>query len=394
MSRVLLYECFSGIAGDMNLGALIDLGVPESHVRTELSKLGLDDAFTLSVSRGKKSGIAGTQVTVDCARSDSHRHLPTISGIIESSSLQNSIKRRSIDTFTRLAEAEAHIHDIEINEVHFHEVGATDAIVDIVGAAICLEYLKPERIYSGAVELGSGMVKCEHGIMPVPAPATAELLRDRPTTRGRIRGEATTPTGAAILTSSVDSFDTIPKAHIEKIGYGLGHKDFDVPNVLRVSLAALETQNESVTNLEIECNIDDMSAEAFEPLFDRLFELGALDVFLSQIVMKKSRPGTRLSVLAKPSQVDNILEAIFHGSTTLGVRIHEVTKRVLPRELLQVPTSVGNVQVKVSTLPGGSKRWKTEHDDINRLAVETGKPYPEVKERIDSEVRSWFESRK
>ena len=393
MSRVLLYECFSGIAGDMNLGALIDLGVPESHVREELSKLGLNAEFTLNVSSGKKSGIAGTQAIVECVQTGSHRHLPTIRSIIDSSSLDESTKQLSIETFTRLAQAEAHIHGIGIDEVHFHEVGATDAIVDIVGAAICLEYLNPERIYSTAVELGSGMVKCEHGLMPVPAPATAELLKDRPTTRGRIRGEATTPTGAAILATHVDSFDAIPEVRIENIGYGLGQKDFEIPNVLRVSLAETENQLASVSNVEIACNIDDMSAEAFEPLFDKLFGLGALDVFLSPIVMKKSRPGTRLSVLAKPPDLQVILDAIFHGSTTLGVRIHEVTKRVLPREFLRVPTSFGNVEVKVSTLPGGSERWKTEHDDIKRLALETGKSYPETKESVDSEVRIWFESR-
>ena len=393
MSRVLLYECFSGIAGDMNLGALMDVGMPEDHLRTQLSKLGLNDEFSLKVHRAKKFGIAGTLATVECEQSHSHRHLPTIRDMIDRSKLDAAIKRRAIDTFTRLAVAEAHIHDIGVNEVHFHEVGATDAIVDIVGAAIGLEYLKPDAVYSAPVELGSGMVRCEHGLMPVPAPATAELLKDRPTTRGRVDGEATTPTGAAILTSCVDSFDSVPQLHVKRIGYGLGQKDFAIPNALRLSLAETSAEIQTATNVEIECNIDDMSAEAFEPLFDSLFSLGALDVFLSPIVMKKSRPGTRLTVLVSPEKLDAVTNAIFEGTTTLGMRCHDVSKRMLPREFVNVETAFGDVKVKLSTLPDGSKRWKTEHDDISRFSRESGKPYPLVKERVDAQVREWLESR-
>lgn len=385
--RVLLYECFSGIAGDMNLGALIDLGVPENHLRESLAHLELCDQFKLIVSRSEKCGIAGTLASVKCEQSNAHRHLKDIRGLIESSALTSSVKSTSIQVFERLAEAEGKVHDISPNKVHFHEVGAVDAIVDIVGAAIGLDYLKPDHVACGPVELGSGMVKCEHGNFPVPAPATAELLVGKPTTRGRVSGEATTPTGAAILATIVDSFQYPTDFRVESLGYGLGHKDFETPNAVRLSLGNVDSPLENETNVEIECNIDDMSPEAFGPLYDRLFDAGALDVFITPIHMKKSRPAHRLSVLANSTTAQQLIELVLQSTTSLGVRTHAVAKYMLPREHRLLQTRFGAVNVKVGTLPDGSKRWKVEHDDVQTIAVKQQLDYLAARTQIDEDIR-------
>ncbi len=384
--QVLLYECFSGIAGDMNLGALIDVGVPESHLRQELSLLNLDDEYELVVSKASKQGIFGTNVNVSCRPTHRHRNLPHIQSLIKNSDLPDAVEATSLTVFQNLAEAEAKIHGITPEEVHFHEVGATDAIVDVVGAAICLNYLKPDSVACGPVELGSGTVKCEHGVMPVPAPATAELLKNRPTTRGRVRGEATTPTGAAILSGIVDSFEMPIDFCVARIGYGIGQKDFEVPNVLRVSIGEAQSSLERETNIEIECNIDDMSAEALGAAVDRLFRVGALDVFVTPIVMKKSRPAHRLSVLCRQLDESSIVEAVLQETTTLGVRTHRVNKHMIPRRVEQVTTRFGIVNVKLGTLPDGSTRWKVEHDDIQAIATDKELPYLQVRSQVNDDV--------
>lgn len=386
--QLLLYECFSGIAGDMNLGALIDVGVPEEHLRSELSRLNLDEEYELSVSRGIKQGISGTRAHVSCRPSDVHRHFPEIRRMIESSDLSNAVATRSVRIFEDLADAEARVHNISRDEVHFHEVGAVDAIVDIVGASICLEYLNPDTVVCGPVELGSGMVKCEHGLMPVPAPATAELLLNRPTTRGRVDGEATTPTGAAILSATVDSFEIPNNLSVKQIGYGLGQKDFNVPNVLRVSLADVDTELVYESNVEIECNIDDMTPEAIGPLFEQLLDEGALDVFVTPILMKKSRPAHRITILARQDQAKHLIDSVLRGTTTLGVRTHSVTKHMVPREFRSVQTRFGKVRVKIAILSQSDSKWKVEHEDLAKLAREHGLQYLKVKEQVDEDVRA------
>ena len=385
--QLLLYECFSGIAGDMNLGALIDVGVPEEHLRSELSRLNLEGEYQLSISGGSKHGISGTNASVSCRPSNAHRHFPDIRKMIESSDLSESIANRSVRIFEHLAEAEAKVHNISRDEVHFHEVGAVDAIVDIVGASICLEYLRPEAVACGPVELGSGMVRCEHGLMPVPAPATAELLLDRPTTRGRVDGEATTPTGAAILSATVDTFEVPTNLRVKRIGYGLGQKDFDVPNVLRVSLAEVDSELAYESNVEIECNIDDMTPEAIAPLFEQLLDEGALDVFVTPILMKKSRPAHRITILARQDQAKHLIDSMLRGTTTLGVRTHSVTKHMVPREIRNVQTRYGSVRVKIATLSSSETKWKVEYEDLAKLAREKGLRYFTVKEQVEKDVR-------
>lgn len=391
-SRTLYYECFSGISGDMNLGALIDLGVPLDYLRAELARLELAGEFRLAAAPDRKMGITGTRATVELEPDipRPHRHLADIRGIIDRAGFAPQVAGRAIGTFTALAEAEAAVHGIGIDEVHFHEVGATDAIVDIVGAALGAAWLDVDDVRAGAVEVGGGMVRCAHGPMPVPAPATARLLLGAPCTYGRVDGEATTPTGAAILKHSVSEYAPPPAFVPERVGYGIGQKDFAVPNVLRITLgrasAGASAGLEEETNVLIECNIDDMSPEAFTPLVDALFAAGARDVYLTPIVMKKSRPGTKLSALVDDAALDAVTERLFNASTTIGLRQHSVVKRMLPRRERTVATSLGDVRVKVVALPDGRTRWKSEHDDIAALAAGRGEDYLAVKARVDREI--------
>lgn len=384
MPKALLYECFSGMAGDMHLGAMLDLGVPKDHVLAQLGRLELDHEFSIQTEPRKKMGIAGTSVTVELTNVHEHaRNLPQINGLISSSSLPAATKSRATSMFGLLAEAEAKVHDIPVEKVHFHEVGAVDAIVDISAAAIALEYLNVQDVYCSGVELGSGMVKCAHGLMPVPAPATALLLEGRPTTRGHVDGEATTPTGATILRHAVNHWENPASFVASKTAYGVGHKDFKRPNVVRVSLGEVRTTLDTETNVCIECNIDDMSPEAYEPLTARLFDLGAKDVFFTPIVMKKSRPGTKVSILVSVDLEPVVIDCVLAHSTTIGLRKWPVSKVMLPREMRRISTALGDVQVKIASLPDGSRRWKVEHDDILRISQEKSMSYLAVHAEVD-----------
>ena len=392
-SRALYYDCFSGISGDMHLGALLDIGVPAEHLTTELNRLELADEFTLQVKSASKMGIAGTRANVELHpdAKTPHRHLSDIQQIIDHAQYDAAVRDRALDMFREIAVAEAKIHGTTIDAVHFHEVGATDSIVDIVGAAIGLEFLDVDTLLCNEVELGGGMVTCAHGVFPVPAPATAEILKDVPCRYGGVDSEATTPTGAAILKANVDHFGPPDGFVSERIGYGIGHKDFDIPNVLRVMLGSISMNTGGYlteTNVEVSANIDDMSPEAFQPLMGRLFACGAKDVFFTQIMMKKSRPATKVTVLADPDRLSEITQALVMGSTTLGVRVHQVTKHMLPREARTVQTSLGEVRVKVATRPDGTLSWKVEHDDLVDLAARYNRDYLPLKAAIDAEVRS------
>lgn len=399
MTKALLYECFAGISGDMHLGALIDVGVPADYLCQELGRLELAPEFTLAVEAANKLGVRGTKVTVrlapDAARPA--RDLAAIKGIIERAGYAPPIRDRAFAMFNAIAAAEAKSHGVPVASVHFHEVGATDSIVDIVGAAIGLHQLAVDAVYCGPVEVGAGTVRCAHGLFPVPAPATAELLKGTPCHYGGVNGEATTPTGAAILKCAVNAFRAPAAFAADAVGYGLGQRDFAIPNALRLTIGeATEAQSaiaserqaalETETNIEVECNIDDMTAEAFAPLMDALFAKGARDVFLTSIVMKKSRPGTKVSVLAGPAELDSVLDELFAVSTTIGVRLREVTKRMLPRRERTVRTPLGDVRVKVVTLPNGATRWKCDHDDIAAIAARAGTAYLAAKADVERNV--------
>ncbi len=393
--RTLYYDCFSGISGDMHIGAMLDAGVPGDYLATQLEKLCLADEFRLQIEPAKKMGIAGTKATVvidPAAPQPPARHLADIRSIIEEAGYEAPVTLTAINIFQRIADAEASVHGTTPDKVHFHEVGATDSIVDIVAAALCIDYLAVDRVMCGPIEVGGGVVRCAHGVMPVPAPATALLLEGLPCHFGRVDGEATTPTGAAILKEIVHDFVPPGNFRVAKLGYGIGQKDFAVPNVLRVMIGDEDVPGavepyEVETNLEVECNIDDMSAEAFQPLVASLLKAGAKDVFLTPVIMKKSRPGTKVTVLVGPERVDNILATLFRGSTTIGARVHRVEKRMLPREAKRVTTSLGDVHVKIVTRPDGHQTWKAEHDDLVALAERHAMSYLDVSQVIDLELR-------
>ncbi|MFV2089599.1 MAG: nickel pincer cofactor biosynthesis protein LarC, partial [Pseudomonadales bacterium] len=361
------------------------------HLRDALGKLGMSGEFELEVCRDARMGITGTRASVHLKQAPAHhRHLSDIRKIIESASYAPAITTLALDIFLKIAVAEARIHGTSIEAVHFHEVGATDSIVDIVAAAVCLDYLNVDHVYCKTLELGGGMVRCAHGLMPVPAPATAEILNGVPCRYDGVNQEATTPTGAAILKTVVKGFSAPAAFRSTRIGYGVGQKDFDVPNVLRVMLGELPepatTTYESELNREIHCNIDDMPAEAFQPLVDRLLQAGAKDVYLTPIIMKKARPATKVSVLCAPELSETLQRILFTHSTTIGIRVHDVDKRMLPRREQTLTTSLGDVSVKIVSLPDGGRRWKLEYDDVARLATQSGEDYLTVHKRLAAEV--------
>lgn len=391
MATALFYQPQCGIAGDMHLAALIDLGVPLDYVETELARLGLGSAFSLQLSNEQKMGISGINVRVTAKDQHDHRHHSTIQRMIRDAGFSPSIERRALDIFQLIANAEGKIHGIAPDDVHFHEVGAIDSIVDIVAAAICIDYLQPQVILCNPVEVGSGFVDCAHGRFPVPAPATQELLVSAPCTYGGVKGECTTPTGAAILAASVDEY--VPRSAFKpsKIGYGIGVKDFEIPNVLRVALGDYHAEDELSQHVKLEANIDDMSPEAFEPLMNALFDAGAADVYLTPIVMKKSRSAQCLCVLCESDKAEDLSDLILNQSTTIGLRQLPFSKRVLPRQMRSIETQFGAVRVKEVTQPNGRLRWKLEHQDVLDIAARrTDSDYQELRKIINKEVEDYY----
>lgn len=386
--RIIYYDCFAGISGDMNLGAMIDLGVDPDFLKTELQKLNIK-GFHLEIQPDMRRGVSGTKATVVVENPDNekHRHLRHVEELVNQSTLSDKVKADSLKIFDLIAVAEGKVHNISKERVHFHEVGALDSIADIVGAAICLDYLKVDKIMSAPIQLGGGMVKCAHGLMPVPAPATTEIVQNIPVKTGLVQHEATTPTGAAILVAMVDEFTEQINFPISKLGYGIGHRDVsDVPNVLRVYLSESEEKSNQEDAWMVECNIDDMNPEWYDQLFVKLFEAGASDVFLTPIIMKKSRPANKLSVLCNEKILPEIKTIIFTNSTSIGIREYPVKKTVLEREIKDLQTDLGEVRVKYCYLEGKVIRSKPEFEDIKALAEELGLSLNEVEKIINKSL--------
>ncbi|HVN59369.1 MAG TPA: nickel pincer cofactor biosynthesis protein LarC [Bacteroidales bacterium] len=386
--KVLYYDCFSGISGDMNLGAMIDLGIEISFLESQLEKLNVK-GWKLEVTRSQRHGIEGTLVDVRQTHHDHHhRHLSDIEKIINGSSLDKKTKQLSLGIFMKVAEAEAQVHGIPVGEVHFHEVGAIDSIVDIVGAAICFNALDVDDVYVSVVELGGGTVKCDHGRLPVPAPATAEIIKGIPSRTNGVGFEATTPTGAAIIATLGKRFDQPAPMKILRTGYGIGHKENpEVPNILRVFLAESTGTGETGHDaLLLECNIDDMNPEMYEYVSDKLFAAGASDVFLSNIIMKKGRPGIVLSIICETGKENRLKEIVFTETTTLGIRTLPFKKDTLVRVAESVDTEYGKVRIKRSLLEGKEVSCKPESDDCQRIARETGLPLKQVYNTITEAI--------
>lgn len=390
--KILYYDCFSGISGDMNLGAMIDIGVPKGYIITELEKLALS-GYELRVTRDERKGISGTRADVHLLLHEDgtsggaeFRTFRDISGIIERSSLSPAVKKIALSIFTKIAVAEGKIHSKPVDDVHFHEVGAVDSIIDIVGSALCIDYLKPDKIISSTVELGGGFVKCEHGLLPVPAPATAEILKGIPVKSGIVPFETTTPTGAAILSACVNSFSDDKRFTIKKIGYGIGSRKMEIPNVLRVFLGERPLENVFERGVLIECNVDDMNPELYGYISDKLFEAGAADVYFSSIVMKKSRPAVKISVLSSLEREQTLSRIILNETTTIGVRRFTFEKEILNREMRTVSTSLGDVRIKTAFSEGRPAKIKPEYEDCRKIAMEKDIPLREVYDIIMKEM--------
>jgi len=395
--QILYYDCFAGISGDMNLGAMLDLGVPKEHLIGELRKIGPVN-FQFFTTRQKKHGIEGTAVDIVTENEgamvltqpsgyEHHRSWSDIRKMIHESGLQPGVKDLSTRIFQRIAEAEAKIHGVPVEDVHFHEVGAVDSIVDIVGAAICIQYLHPGKIIASAPELGGGFVNCQHGKLPVPAPATLEILKNIPVKTGLVNKETTTPTGAAILAEVVNEFSDTLQGRIIHTGYGVGHHDLDIPNVLRVLLAETDDSPQDVHSTMIECNIDDMNPELYDYIMEQLLALGADDVFLTPIIMKKSRPAVTLSVLASAASEPGIVSFILHETTSLGLRKYPVRKEMLERKVVTIQIPAGTVRVKYAMMHGKPIRYKPEYDDCRQLALEKKIPLQDIYRQIEEALR-------
>ena len=387
--RTLYFDCFAGASGDMILGAMVAAGVDTTALHEQLSRLNVD-GFEINFETVTRSGLSATYAKVETAHEHKHRHLSDIRKIIEGSGVSDKAKALSIEIFTRLAEAEARVHNEPVERVHFHEVGALDAIVDIVGAAICFDLLKIDRFVSSPLHVGSGTIQMAHGRFPVPPPAVAELLKGVPFYSTDIAGELLTPTGAAIITTVCKEFGPIPQMTTEATGYGAGTRQYkDFPNVLRVLLGETETSVATHERLwMIETNIDDMSPQLLGHVMDRAFELGALDCYFTPVQMKKNRPGVLLSVLCARDQKEALTNLLFTETTTLGVRSYEVERRALRRSVKRVETVYGPISVKVAHLNGHVVNEMPEFEDVRAAATKAGVPLKVVEDAVRAAIRA------
>jgi len=379
--KTLYFDCFAGASGDMILGAMVGAGLDPNYLREQLSLLPVD-GFRINFETVNRSGLSATCARVETAHEHKHRHLADIKKIIESSSLSESVKQLAIRIFTRLAEAEAHVHNEPIDHVHFHEVGALDAIVDVVGAAICFDYLKVDRFVCSPLHVGSGMVQMAHGRFPIPPPAVAELLKGVPFYATDIKGELLTPTGAAIITTVCREYGPIPSMTTESTGYGAGTREYPAfPNVLRVLIGETEAATTTDERLwMIETNLDDASPQIIGHVMDRVFGLGALDCFFTPVQMKKNRPGVLLSVLCAATEKEAVMKLLFEETTTLGVRSYEVLRRALQRSVVQVETQYGLIDVKVAHLDGRVVNEMPEFEQVRAAAAKANVPLKVVEE--------------
>ena len=381
--KLAYFDCFSGISGDMVLGALVDLGLPQKVLLEELQKLSLN-GYKILISRQERMSINGTRVEVLVEHHEhSHRSFFQIRSIIQESGLSDEDKALSIRIFERLARAEAKIHNKEIDDVHFHEVGAVDSIVDIVGSAIGINRLGVDRVIASELPLGRGFVKCHHGILPVPAPATLELLKGIPVRDSGIQSELVTPTGAAILSTVATDFTAFSSMKIKGIGYGVGKKESsERPNLLRI-LVGERDSSANRTDIVIEANIDDMNPQICDYMLDRLFEEGALDVTFSPLQMKKNRPAILLRVICDPLHLRTMIDCIVRESTTIGLRYYEVQRYCLMRRIRRIKSPWGMVRVKVSADDSGKTiNAFPEYDDCKRIAKKSGVPLKEVYQKV------------
>ncbi len=391
--KVLYFDCFSGAAGDMVLGSLIDAGVPLEEVRRALGSLAIepDAVWTDRVVRG---GVTSTKF---CVRGEDggehqhpHRHLKGVYKLIDGSALSDAGKARAKALFERLGEAEAAIHGMTLEKVHLHEVGALDSIIDIVGSVFALEWLGADEIVSSPLNVGSGTVKTAHGLYPVPAPATLRLLEGVPVYAGEQKAELVTPTGALLVSSYATSYGPVPAMTLKKIGYGAGTYDFgDTPNVLRVLIGETDRSANAQAVVVIESEIDDMNPQIFGVLMDRLLAEGALDVFYTPVQMKRNRPGTLLTIIAPPHLRGRLTSTVFAETTSIGVRYREMTRECLDRETVTLETPLGAVRIKVAKRGSRVLNAAPEFEDCVRLAEQSGRPLKDIQAMAAKAYLEW-----
>ncbi|MEA1939159.1 MAG: nickel pincer cofactor biosynthesis protein LarC, partial [Candidatus Caldatribacteriota bacterium] len=384
--KIAYFNCFSGISGDMIIGSLIDAGLEKERLEKELSKLNLS-GYKLVAEKVVKRGIAATQAKVEIEEEGVERKLRDIINGIENSELEVEDKKQIKKIFYKIGKAEAKIHQKSIEDIHFHEVGGLDSIIDITSAVVGMRILGIKEVYSSALPLGHGSVKCAHGVIPVPAPATLEMLKGVPVCNGGIKSEMVTPTGAGIITSFAKKFGERPLMEIGKIGYGSGEKEFAIPNILRISIGEKILRDENLKDgyvsdeaVLIESNIDDMNPEFYDHIMEQLFFQGALDVFLTPIQMKKNRPAHMLSIIVYEQNLKEILDVLFSEATTLGVRIREVKRLRLAQQNFIAETKYGKIKVKVGMFKGEIKNIAPEYEDCKKIAQQYKIPLKEVYE--------------
>ncbi len=385
-SRAVYFDCFSGISGDMILGALVDLGADLGKIRKGLATLDLT-GYTIRSRSVKKHGISGTKVEVGVkpvkGKRSPARKLKDIQKIIEASKLPAAVRKNAVAIFQRLGRAEAKVHRTAIDKIHFHEVGAVDSIVDIVGGVYAMELLNVERVFASPLNVGEGFVECEHGTLPVPAPATLELLHGVPCFSSGVRKELTTPTGAAMIGHWAEGFQPLPQMAILKTGYGAGDHDVpQTPNLLRAVLGEMPAKSRAGTVQVVETNIDDMNPEFYDHAMDSLFKAGALDVWLEPIVMKKSRPAVKLSALVPEKKREAVIQVLLAETSTFGVRFFPAERTTLARTIETVKTPHGPVRVKVGTLGDAVRKIVPEYEDCKKIARKEKRPVQAVYQEI------------
>jgi uncharacterized protein (TIGR00299 family) protein len=433
--KVLYFDCFAGAAGDMILGALLDAGLPFDALKSALGSLAVE-GWDVSLDRVIKTGVTAAKFRVHehahaaaqpgarpepGTRSPGHHHHPPslanhshasfgetspkrpaaaaaghahhslrqIEAAIHRSLLSDAGKARAVSMFRRLGEVEAAIHGMSIDEVHLHEVGELDSIIDIVGAVFALEWFAADRIVVSPINVGGGMVRSAHGVFPVPAPATVKLLGNVPVYSSGIQAELLTPTGALILTEYATAFGPVPPMVVDRVGYGAGDRDLaETPNVVRVLVGHSSDATSAMRVVTLECEIDDMNPQIFGLLMDRLYAAGALEVFYSSVQMKKNRPGTLMTIVARPEDREKLTDLVFRESTTIGVRYQELARECLDREMVTVPTPIGAVRFKVASRGGQVLNAQPEFDDLAKLSAERGIPLKDVQALAQ---KAWLE---
>jgi pyridinium-3,5-bisthiocarboxylic acid mononucleotide nickel chelatase len=383
------FDCFSGISGDMTLGALLDAGLPLEQLRAELASLEIP-GWQISAEKVWKNGMAATYAKVQTQDTTTHRSLAVILQLLENSKLSAPVKSNATAIFRKLGEAEATVHDVPLEKIHFHEVGAIDAIVDIVGACIGFSALGIERFSCSPLNVGGGTAKMAHGVLPVPAPATARLLLGKPTYSNGVQRELVTPTGAAIIATLCESFGPQPPMTVSAIGYGAGTVDLEnQPNVLRLMIgesAAKSTVLAQETISVLEANLDDMNPQIYGYFLEKALAAGALDVFATAVQMKKNRPGMLVTVLCHPPDSEKLSKLLFEETTTLGVRSHTAERRILPREWINVTTEFGEIRMKVARVNGRIQHASPEFEDCRKLAEQQNVPLHRI---MEAAMRQW-----